>query len=72
MNNEKKEISNKVPIWKKAALSIDEAAEYSNIGINKLYELSNNPSCDFVLFIGNRRLIKRAEFEKFISKSYEI
>lgn len=56
----------KVPIWEKVILTIDEACEYSNIGKNKMYELTNLPFCDFVLFNGKKRLIKREEFEKFL------
>lgn len=66
------EIMNTVPIWEKVTLTIDEAAEYSNIGINKIRELSNNPRCNFVIFVGKRRLIKRKEFEKFISENVEL
>ena len=33
---------NKIPIWEKANLTINEAAEYFNIGKNKLRE-SNRP-----------------------------
>lgn len=62
-----------VPIWQKAALTVEEAATYSNIGITKLYEITNNPVCSFVLHVGNRkRLIKRKEFEKYLSQSIEI
>ena len=62
-----------VPIWQKAALTVEEAAAYSNIGITKLYEITNNPICSFVLHVGNRkRLIKRKEFEKYLSQSIEI
>lgn len=62
-----------IPIWQKAALTIEEAAAYSNIGITKLYEITNNPVCSFVLHVGNRkRLIKRKEFEKYLSQSIEI
>ena len=43
---------NKVPIWEKVTLTIDEAAEYSNIGINRINDMLNNPSCPFVLFVG--------------------
>ena len=39
----------KVPIWEKANLTIKEAAEYSNIGINRIEELLKMPSCSFVL-----------------------
>ena len=47
---------NKVPIWEKMNLTIEEAAEYSNIGIHKLYEMVNQPNCPFVLFIGKKRV----------------
>ena len=66
------EVMKTVPIWEKLTLTIDEAAEYSNIGINKIRELSNNPRCNFVIFVGKRRLIKRKEFEKFISENVEL
>lgn len=65
-------MENKVSICEKVNLTIKEAAEYSNIGENKLYKLVKNPKCPFVLFVGNKRLIKRKEFEKFISDNIEI
>ena len=62
-----------VPIWEKVTLTIEEAVEYSGVGINKLYEMTNNPLCTFVLHVGpRRRLIKRREFEKFLEKNIEI
>ena len=63
---------NKVPIWEKMNLTIEEAAEYSNIGIHKLYEMVNQPNCPFVLFIGKKRVIKRKEFEKYVKKTNQI
>ena len=65
-------MSVKVPIWEKVALTLEEAAEYSNIGINKIREISNNPRCNFVIFVGKKRLIKRKEFEKYISENVEL
>ncbi len=61
-----------VPIWKKVAITKEEAAVYSNIGINKLDELMRNPMCTFVIHIGKKRLIKRRQFEEFIEKNIEI
>lgn len=63
---------NTVPIWQKINLTINEAAEYSNIGINRLTELVNSPMCPFVLHVGKKRLIKRKEFEKYIEKILEV
>lgn len=61
-----------VPISEKIVWTIPEASQMTNIGTKKLYELTNNPRCSFVIFIGKRRLIKRKEFERFISENVEI
>lgn len=61
-----------VPIWHKAALTLEEAAKYSGIGINKLRDVSNEPGCEFVFFVGGKRLIKRKELDEYISKIYSI
>lgn len=61
-----------VPIWEKVTLTIEEAAALSNIGINKIDELAKKPKCPFVLYIGRKKLIKRKEFEKYISNNCEL
>ena len=61
-----------VPIWEKANLTLEEAAAYSNIGINKLRETTNKNGCTFVLFCGNKRLIKRKLFDKYLEPLYTI
>lgn len=61
-----------VPISEKYALTIEETAEYSNIGQNRISELLRAPRCSFVLYVGRKKLVKRVEFERFISESIEI
>ena len=61
-----------VPISEKVLLTVEEAASYSNIGVNKISELLNNPLCEFVLHVCKKRLVKRKEFEKYIEKTLEI
>ena len=64
---------NKVPIWEKVTLTVEETAEYSNIGINRINDMLKEPGCTFVLNVGKgKRLVKRKEFEKYIQKSNEI
>lgn len=58
----------RVPIYQKLTLTIREAAAYSNIGINKIDAMLKQPNCPFVLYIGTRKLVKRKEFEKYISE----
>ncbi len=54
------------------ALTIKEAAEYSNIGINKIDSMLREPNCPFVLYVGAKRLVKRKEFEIFLSEKLVI
>jgi len=61
-----------VPIYKKANLTLEEAAAYFSIGVNKLRELSDDDKCVFVLWVGNKRLIKRKQLEEYLSKTYSI
>lgn len=67
----KKENPN-IPVWEKMNLTIEEAAAYSNIGINRLRSMANAPSCPFVLYIGKRKVIKRKEFERYLGKASEV
>lgn len=64
--------SNTVPIWEKANLSMEEAAAYFGIGINKLREMTNEDNCPYVLWNGSKRMIKRKTFEKFLEAAYSI
>ena len=61
-----------VPIWEKANLTLEEAAAYSGIGINKLRDISNDDNCKFVLWVGSKRLIKRRLFDQYIEQAYSI
>ncbi|MBK6088766.1 excisionase [Ruminococcus difficilis] len=61
-----------VPIWEKSNLTLEEAAAYSGIGINKLRKLSDSEQCKFVLWIGTKRLIKRRLLDEFTEKMYSL
>ena len=61
-----------IPIWKKQNLTVPEASAYSNIGQVKLYELTEDENCGFVLRIGTRKLIKKKRFDEFIRNAYSI
>ena len=71
MTNQNQQVTS-LPIDRKMLLSIREAAEYSNIGINKIDELLKQPNCPFVLYVGTRKLVKRRAFEAFIEGRVEI
>ena len=61
-----------IPIWEKSNLSLEEAAAYSGIGINKLRDLTSDRNCRFVLWVGYKRLIKRRLSDQYIEQEYSI
>lgn len=61
-----------IPIWQKIALTLEEAAAYSGIGVNKLRKMSDDEHCGFVLWNGTKRLIKRRKLDEYVEKAYSI
>lgn len=61
-----------VPIWHKSNLTLTEAAKYFNVGMDKLREITNDEDCNFVLWVGNKRLIKRELMDEYLKKQYSI
>lgn len=59
-------------ISKKLLLTLEEAANYTGIGINRLRELSNQDNCNFVLWVGTRRMLKRTKLEAYLDAAYSI
>ena len=59
-------------ISEKSLLTLEEAAAYFNIGINRIRTMTNGDDCPYVLWIGSKRLIKRKPFEEYLYKLYSI
>lgn len=59
-----------IPYWEKYTLTIREAAEYFHIGEKRLRQLvEENPGAEFMIMNGNRVMIKRKLFEKYIDEA---
>lgn len=73
MIQEKSSIYEKVPIAEKYALTVEQMAEYTNIGTKKLYSIiQEHKYGNFVLNIGNKKLLKRVAFTKFLDEATTI
>jgi excisionase family DNA binding protein len=58
---------NITPVWNRYILTIVEAAEYYHIGEKKLRRLvDEHPKADFIIMNGNRVLLKKKQFERFL------
>ncbi len=60
------------PIWEKSLLTMQEASIYFNMGYPKINALTSDDDCDFVVWNGTRRLIKRERFAKFLDSQFSI
>ncbi len=59
-----------VPISEKVLLTLREAAEYFHIGQNRIREMAKSDICsECFLRNGNRLMIKRKLFEKYIDET---
>ena len=65
-------LKEKLSICDKAYLTLEEAAEYFNIGINKLREMTNDKNCPYVIWNGTKRLIKRKKLEAYLDGVFTI
>ena len=61
-----------VRISEKPTLSVFEAAAYTGIGTQKIVRMADAPGCDFVLFVGKRRMIKRRKFVEYLESHYSV
>lgn len=58
-----------VPVWRRPLLTLEEAAAYSGIGVKKLRKMTDHPECEYVLWIGSHRMIKRKGFDELLENS---
>ena len=65
-------VKERLSISDKAYLTLEEAAEYFNIGINKLREMTNEKNCPYVIWNGSKRLIKRKKLEAYLDGVFTI
>lgn len=70
MNKEERKAA--VPLWERATLNLEETAAYTGIGINKLRAMSEEPDCNYVIWLGNKRLFKRKKLEEYLDEAYSI
>ena len=62
--------NNITPIWESPLLNVEEASDYFHIGVNKIRDLTKGDNNPYVLWIGTKRMIKRAKLEQYLLGSY--
>lgn len=63
----------KLPWWQKYTLTLNEASEYFGIGYKKLSAfVQEHVDENFILWNGNRALIKREQFQKYMDEQMNV
>lgn len=53
-------------------MTLTEAAVFTGVGQHKLSELSDDPDCEFVFWVGRKRMFKRDKLVEYLSKAFSI
>lgn len=62
-----------LPFYERYLLTVDEAAVYFHIGPKKMYSLiQSNQGAKWILLNGNRKMIKKALFARWLDQQAEI
>lgn len=59
-----------VPLDRKTILTPEEAEAYTGVDINRLWQMTNEPDCNFVIHDGRLMLFKRKQLEAYIKIKY--
>lgn len=60
-----------IPVWERVLITIDEAAAYCHISAKQVRAILDSDE-ELYLRNGNRRMIKRERFEKFLANATDI
>ena len=55
-----------IPFWLKLNMTVKEASAYTGIGEKTLRNMLSQRGCSFLFKIGNKNMVKRKEFEKYL------
>ena len=65
-------MTEQISIKDKVLITINEAAEYIGVGHTAIRKFLEGREDEFCVLVGNRKLIKREKFEKYIKNSVTV
>ena len=74
MEEERKSYGRKreVPIWERTLLTVNQAADLTGIGTNRLRHIAATPRTDLVVWVGSRMMFKRKKLEEYLENSVSL
>lgn len=61
-----------VPIWERTLLTVNQAADLTGIGTNRLRHIAATPRTNLVVWVGSRMMFKRKKLEEYLENAETI
>ena len=61
-----------VPIWERTLLTIQEASDYTGIGVCRLRMLAEKPNSNLIIWVGSKKMFKRKKLDEFLENAVSI
>ncbi|MCR4558134.1 MAG: transposase [Saccharofermentans sp.] len=61
-----------VPIWERTLLTINEASDYTGIGISKLRLLASKRNSKLIIYVGAKKMFKRKKLDEYLDNAISV
>lgn len=61
-----------VPIWERALLTINEASDYTGIGVSKLRLLASKKNSKLIIYVGSKKMFKRKKLDEYLENAISV
>ncbi len=61
-----------VPIWERALLTVEEASDYTGIGVNRLRMLADKPNSHLIIWVGSKKMFKRKKLDEYLDNALSV
>ncbi len=61
-----------VPIWERTLLTINEASDYTGIGISKLRLLASKRNSKLIVYVGAKKMFKRKKLDEYLDDAISV
>ncbi len=61
-----------VPIWERTLLTINEASDYTGIGVSKLRLLASKRNSKLIVYVGAKKMFKRKKLDEYLDNAISV
>ena len=70
--NQSHKKTREVPIWERTLLTINEASDYTGIGVSKLRLLASKRNSKLIVYVGAKKMFKRKKLDEYLDDAISV